>query len=315
MILRLILTRGATAMVTLLAVSIIIFSVVELLPGDIAMMVLGRESTAEARAAFRAQLRLDRPAYERYWLWLSGFAQGDLGRSLVSKRPVADMIRERLPNTLILGAHALLLYIPLSLILAIISAVNRERPADHAVTLITLIGNSLPEFVVGTALLLLFAVMIPIFPVMSLINQADTYPELLHMIALPVIVLTISMMPHAVRMLRDNLIDVLGSDYVRMATLKGLPNKAVVSKHALPNSLIPLLNIVAVELAFLIGSVVVVEQIFSYPGIGGLLVSAVFMRDAPVVEAVAILVSGIYIFGNLLADIGTILLSPRLRTS
>jgi peptide/nickel transport system permease protein len=130
-----------------------------------------------------------------------------------------------------------------------------------------------------------------------------------------VIVLAISMMPHAVRMLRDNLIDVLGSDYVRMATLKGLPSKAVVSRHALPNSLIPLLNIVAVELAFLIGSVVVVEQIFSYPGIGGLLVSSVFMRDAPVVEAVAILVSGIYIFGNLLADIGTILLSPRLRTS
>jgi peptide/nickel transport system permease protein len=315
MILRLILTRSVTAILTLLAVSVIIFSVVELLPGDIAIMVLGRESTAESRAAFRAQLRLDRPAYERYLLWLSGYTRGDMGRSLVNKRPVTDIIRERLPNTLILGVHALLLYIPLSLLFAVISAVKRERTADHVVTFVTLIENSLPEFVVGTGLLLLFAVWLPIFPVMSLINRAQSYPDLLRIIALPTITLTISLMPHAVRMLRDNLIDVLGSDYVRMATLKGLSGRAVVQRHALPNALIPLLNIVAVELAFLIGGVVVVEQVFSYPGIGGLLVSSVFMRDAPVVEAVALLVSGIYIFGNLLADIGTILLSPRLRTS
>jgi peptide/nickel transport system permease protein len=315
MISRLFLTRTATAVLTLLAVSILIFSVVELLPGDIAARVLGRESTPEARAAFRAQLRLDRPAYERYWLWLRGFVTGDMGNSLVNKRPVAQIIRDRLGNTLILGFHALLLYIPLSLLLAIISAVNRERPVDHGVTLLTLIQNSLPEFVVGTVLLLVFAVAIPIFPVMSLIDRAKTYPELLRTILLPVITLAIAMMPHAVRMLRDNLIDVLDSDYVRMATLKGMPRRTVVLKHALPNSLIPLLNIVAVEMAWLIGGVVIVEQVFAYPGIGGLLVSSVFMRDAPTVEAIALLVSAIYILSNLVADVGTVLLSPRLRTS
>jgi peptide/nickel transport system permease protein len=315
MILRLILTRTVTAILTMLAVSILIFSVVELLPGDIAARVLGREAPEEARAAFRAQLRLDRPAYERYWLWLSGFVSGDMGKSLVSKRPVAQIVGDRLGNTLVLGAHALLVYIPLSLLLAIISAVNRERPVDHGVTLLTLIQNSLPEFVVGTGLLLVFAVAIPVFPVMSLIDQAKTYPELLRTLVLPTITLAFALMPHAIRMLRDNLIDVLNSDYVRMATLKGLPRSKVVLKHALPNSLIPLLNIVAVEMAWLIGGVVIVEQVFAFPGIGGLLVSSVFMRDAPTVEAIALLVSGIYILSNLIADVGTILLSPRLRTS
>lgn len=314
MILRLTLTRAGSAILTLLAVSILIFSVVELLPGDIATRVLGREAPPEAKAAFRAQLRLDRPIYERYWLWLSGVLHGDLGTSLVSKRPVAEIIKENLGNTLVLAAHALLLYLPLSVLLAVISAMNRDRPVDHAVTTLTLVQNSLPEFVVGTALLLVFAVAIPVFPAMSLIDRSQNYPDLLRNLALPVITLVIALLPHSVRMLRDNLIEVLNSDYVRMATLKGLPRWRVVLSHALPNSLVPLLNIVAVEMAFLIGGVVIVEQVFAFPGTGSLLVSSVFMRDAPVVEVIVLLVSGIYIFGNLLADIGAILLNPRLRT-
>jgi peptide/nickel transport system permease protein len=314
MILRLILTRTGMAILTLLAVSILIFGVVELLPGDIATRVLGREASPEAKQAFRDQLRLDRPAYERYGIWLGEIVKGDLGNSLVSKRPVADIIGSRLRNTLVLAAYSILLYVPLSVLLAIIGAVYKERPLDHGVSLLTLIMHSLPEFVVGTALLLAFAVMLPVFPVMSLIDKAQGPADTLRIMALPTITLAISLMPHAVRMLRDNLIEVLNSEYVRMATLKGLPRRQVVLHHALPNSLIPLLNIVAVEMAYLFGSAVVVEQVFGFPGIGGLLVSSVFMRDAPVIEVVVLMVSAIYILGNLIADIGTILLNPRLRT-
>ena len=315
MIFRMILSRLALAFVTLLAVSIIIFWTAEILPGDIAARVLGREATAEAKAAFRERLNLDRPVAERYLIWLSGAVRGDFGKALSSQRDISDVVIPRLKNTLFLATYAFVLYVPVTVLLSILAAVHRERFWDGVVSSVTLVGLSLPEFVVGTALIYIFAVNLHLFPVMSLIQTSESFLESIYLTTLPAITLMIAMAVYSIRMLRDNLIEVLDSEYVRMATLKGMPRKQVVSSHALPNSLVPALNTMALNIAYSIGGVVIVEQVFVYPGLGTLLVEAIFIRDAPVIEAVALIVSSFYIFANLFADVMGILLNPRLRTS
>ncbi len=314
MLLRMIASRLALAVVTLLAVSAIIFVTTEVLPGDIAARVLGREATATAKAAFRARLHLDRPVYERYWIWLEGALHADFGKALTNDRAVIDVVAPRLRNTLIVGAFAFILYIPVTIGAATSAAVFRGRPIDAVVSVFTLVGLSMPEFVSGTILLLLFAVALPVFPVMSIINEAKTPLETLRVLALPATTLMIIMSVYAIRMLRDNLIEVLDSEYVRMATLKGLRPYKVIFKHALPNAVVPALNVTALNLAYLIGGVVIVERVFAYPGLGSLLVDSILLRDVPVIEAIVLLVSAIYILANLCADIMAIILNPRLRT-
>jgi peptide/nickel transport system permease protein len=315
MLLRLIITRLGLAIMTLLAVSIIIFWVTEILPGDIAARVLGREATEAAKEAFRERLNLDKPAPERYLIWLEGAVRFDFGKALASQRSINDVVLPRMKNTFFLAAYALILYLPVTIILSTIAAIKRERFADNAISLFTLIGLALPEFVIGTTLIYLFAVNIPLFPVMSQVQTAKTPLEAIRMTTLPAITLMIVMAVYSIRMLRDNLIDVLESEYIRMATLKGLPRWRVVIFHALPNSLVPALNTMALNLAYLIGGVVIVEQVFVYPGMGTLLVESVYLRDAPVIEAIALMVSAIYIFANLFADVMGIVLNPKLRTS
>jgi peptide/nickel transport system permease protein len=310
-----ILSRLALAVVTLLAVSIIIFWTAEILPGDIAARVLGREATEEAKAAFRKRLNLDQPVAERYVIWLSGAVKGDFGKALSSQRDISEVVGPRLRNTLFLAAYAFLLYLPVTVLLSTLGAIHRERFWDGVVSSVTLVGLSLPEFVVGTALIYIFAVSLGIFPVMSLIQTSKSFLDSLRLTTLPAITLMIAMAVYSIRMLRDNLIEVLDSEYVRMATLKGMPRRRVVSAHALPNSLVPALNTMALNIAYLIGGVVIVEQVFVYPGLGTLLVEAIFLRDAPVIEAVALIVSSFYILANLFADVMGILLNPRLRTS
>jgi peptide/nickel transport system permease protein len=300
--------------ITLLAVSVLIFVMAEVLPGDIAARVLGRESTEQARQAFRERLNLDRPIYERYWLWLKGVVRGDFGTSLTSERPVSEIVGPRLRNTLIIGGAAFLLYIPITIILASLAATFRDRAIDGSISVLTLFGLSMPEFVTGTILLIVFAVTIPIFPVMSLIDRAETPVEYLRTLALPAITLTVIMSVYAIRMLRDNLIEVLDSEYVRMATLKGLPRRRVIFRHALPNAIVPALNITALNLAYLLGGVVLVERVFSYPGLGSLLVDSILLRDVPVIEAIVLLIAAVYILGNLAADVMAIVLNPRLRS-
>jgi peptide/nickel transport system permease protein len=315
MLLRLIIARLGLAIMTLLAVSIIIFWVTEILPGDIAARVLGREATEAAKEAFRERLNLDKPAPERYLIWLEGAVRFDFGKALASQRSINDVVLPRMKNTFFLAAYALILYLPVTIILSTIAAIKRERFADNAISLFTLIGLALPEFVIGTTLIYLFAVNIPLFPVMSQVQTAKTPLEAIRMTTLPAITLMIVMAVYSIRMLRDNLIDVLESEYIRMATLKGLPRWRVVIFHALPNSLVPALNTMALNLAYLIGGVVIVEQVFVYPGMGTLLVESVYLRDAPVIEAIALMVSAIYIFANLFADVMGIVLNPKLRTS
>ncbi len=312
---KLIFSRIALALVTLLAVSAFIFWSCEILPGDVAARVLGRYATPEAKQLFRAKLGLDRPAPERYAKWLIHAVQGDLGKAYTNDTPVTQIIAPRLRNTLLLALYAFLLYIPISGIMAALAAVFRDRPVDHIISFLTLIGLSLPEFVVGTLLLLTFSVAIRAFPVMSLIDQAPTLADKIQSLTLPAITLAIAMAVYAIRVLRDNLIEVLNADYVRMAILKGMSTRRVVFSHALPNAVVPALNATALNLAYLIGGVVIVEQVFAYPGLGSLLVESVFRRDAPLIEAAALIVSAIYILANLVADILGVLLNPRLRTS
>ncbi|OGO27920.1 MAG: ABC transporter permease [Chloroflexi bacterium RBG_16_52_11] len=311
---RTILSRLILAFFTLVAVSILIFWAAEILPGDIAARVLGREATETAKSLFREQLNLDLPISQRYLIWLGGVLHGDFGKALSSQRQISTVVLPRMRNTFFLAAYAFLLYVPVTVILSTLAAIQRERFWDNSVSVLTLIGLALPEFVIGTVLIYVFAVNLHLFPVLSTVQTAQTFAEKVWMTTLPAVTLMIVMSVYSIRMLRDSLIEVLDSDYVRMAILKGLPRWRVVISHALPNSLVPALNTMALNLAYLIGGVVIVEQVFVYPGLGSLLIEAVFLRDAPVIEAVALLVSALYILANLFADVMGIMLNPRLRT-
>ena len=312
---RLIAGRVLSSVVTLLLVSLLIFSVLEILPGDVATRVLGRDATPESVATLRERLNLNDPAYLRYLTWLGNLAQGDFGVSLISGRRVVDILGPRIFNTLLLSLYAFLLYIPLATLPALIQAVKRDRALDHALSVVTLVLLSIPDFLLATMLMIAFVVMTPLFPAISLVDQSSSAGEYLYAMTLPAVTLAIVMAVYAVRMLRDNLVEVLDSDYIRMAELKGVPNRRVVWRHALPNALVPTLNVTALNLAYLIGGVVIVERVFSYPGFGSLLVDALQLRDLPLIEATVMIAAAVYIAANLIADIGAILLNPRLRTA
>jgi peptide/nickel transport system permease protein len=314
LILRLIAQRLALAAVTLLVVSALIYLFTSVLPGDIAERVLGRESSAEQREIFREHLNLDDPVWKRYGVWIADVARGDLGRSLVNDETVTATIGMAAKNTLFLSVFAFLLYVPVTLILATLAALSKGKVPDSLISVATLIGLSLPEFVLGTLLIYVFAVQLSVAPALSIVNPGDDLATRLHATVLPAVTLMVAMAVYAIRMLRDNLIDVLDSEYVRMATLKGVPRRRVVVRHALPNAVGPALNITALNLTYLIGGIVVVETVFSYPGLGQVLVEAISVRDVPVVEATALLAAAVYIIANLVADVLALLLNPRLRT-
>jgi peptide/nickel transport system permease protein len=312
-ILRLIAGRVAMSLLTLLLVSAIIFLIIEILPGDVATRVLGRDATPESLAILREKMHLNDPALSRYLLWLGNVLQGDFGSSLVSGRRVATILEPRIFNTVLLSAYAFLLYLPLAVIPALIQAVNRDRAVDHGFSVVTLVLLSTPDFLLATLLMVGFVIYLKALPAMSLVDESSSAMEYLRAMTLPAVTLAIVMAVYAVRMLRDNLIEVLDSDYVRMAELKGLSRTRVLLRHALPNALVPTLNVTALNLAYLIGGVVIVEKVFSYPGFGSLLVDVLQLRDVPMVEATVLIAATVYIVANLVADIGAILLNPRLR--
>lgn len=313
--LRLVVARVFTAALTLLLVSAVIFAMIEVLPGDVASRILGRSATPESLAEVRAQLNLNAPAVERYLGWLAGVVQGDFGRALTSKRPIVDILAPRITNTLILSGIAFLLYLPLALVPALLQAVNRDRPIDHGFSTVTLVLLSTPDFLLGTLLLIAFVVLIPVLPATSLVEPTTSFVGWVRALILPSVTLAIVMAVYAVRMLRDNLIEVLEAEYIRMAELKGLSKRAVLLRHALPNALVPTLNVTALNLGYLIGGVVIVEKVFSYPGFGSLLVDSLQLRDIPLIEATVLIAAAVYVGANLLADVGAILLNPRLRKS
>jgi peptide/nickel transport system permease protein len=314
-IIRLVAGRILLSVLTLLIVSMIVFAVLEVLPGDVASRILGRDATPEALELLRAKLGLNDPAPVRYLHWLGGLLSGDFGQSLVSSRPVTDILAPRIYNTVLLSAYAFLLYLPLTVLPALIQAIRRDRPVDHALSIITLVLLSMPDFLLATILLFTFVVLVPILPAISLVDHSSSALDYLRAMTLPALTLAIVMAVYAVRMLRDNLIEVLDSDYVRMAELKGLSAKRVLLRHALPNALVPTLNVTALNLAYLVGGVVVVEKVFSYPGFGSLLVDSLQLRDLPVIETTVMIAALVYVGANLIADIAAVLLNPRLRTA
>ncbi len=314
-ILRLVAGRILLSIVTLLIVSLIIFGVLEVLPGDVASRILGRDATPEALGQLRDRLGLNDPAPVRYLHWLGGLLSGDFGQSLVSSRPVTEILAPRIYNTVLLSAYAFLLYLPLTILPALVQAIRRDRPVDHGLSIVTLVLLSMPDFLLATILLFTFVVLVPILPAISLVDHSSSAMDYLRAMTLPALTLAIVMAVYAVRMLRDNLIEVLDSDYVRMAELKGLSASRVLLRHALPNALVPTLNVTALNLAYLVGGVVVVEKVFSYPGFGSLLVDSLQLRDLPVIEATVMIAALVYVGANLIADIAAVLLNPRLRTA
>jgi peptide/nickel transport system permease protein len=311
---RLLIERILSSLLTLFLVSLLVFSALEILPGDVATRILGRDATPEALAILRERLNLDQPAIVRYGIWLLGLVQGDFGESLVSGRRVVDILGPRIANTLYLSLYAFILYVPLALLPAIVQAVRRDRLLDHGLSAVTLVLLSIPDFLLATILMIVFVIMLNSFPAISLVDATSTFGQYVNAMTLPAVTLAIVMAVYAVRMLRDNLIEVLDSDYVRLAEFKGVPAGRLVWRHALPNALVPTLNVTALNLAYLIGGVVVVERVFSYPGFGSLLVDALQLRDLPLIEATVMIAAAVYIVANLVADIGAILLNPRLRT-
>lgn len=312
--LRLVLVRLTSAVLTLLLVSVMIFAVIEILPGDVASRILGRDATPETLAAIRTKLQLNDPAIERYLRWLGGILRGDLGEALTSARPITEILAPRILNTVILSAMAFVIYLPLALIPALIQATNRDRPVDHGLSMVTLILLSMPDFLLATILLIFFVILLPVLPAISLVDEGSGLLAYLRALVLPATTLAIVMAVYAVRMLRDNLIEVLDSEYIRMAELKGLPRRKVLLRHALPNALVPTLNVTALNLGYLIGGVVIVEKVFSFPGFGSLLVDSLQLRDVPLIEATVLIAAAVYIVANLMADLGAILLNPRLRS-
>ncbi len=312
-VLRLVIERILLSLLTLLLVSLVIFLMLEILPGDVASRILGRDATPESLAALRLRLHLGEPAVVRYGGWLGNLLTGHLGNSLVSDRPIADILGPRIFNTVLLSLYAFIIYIPLTVVPALAQAVRRDGLLDHCLSVVTLVLLSMPDFLLGTVLLVAFVITVPLLPAMSLVDETSSVGEYLRAMTLPALTLAIVMAVYAARMLRDNLIEVLDSDYVRMAELKGLSAGRVLLRHALPNAVVPTLNVTALNLAYLVGGVVVVEKVFAYPGFGGLLVDALQLRDLPLIEATIMIAASVYIAANLIADVGAILLNPRLR--
>jgi peptide/nickel transport system permease protein len=312
-VLRLILIRAGLGLLTLWAASLVVFLGTQLLPGDAAEAALGQQATPQLVAALRKDLGLDRPVLARYGDWLAGFVRGDFGLSLPSKEPVINIVGDRVRNTGVLALITVAVLIPLSLFLGILSAVRRDRAFDHGVAAITLALISTPEFVVGSLLALLLAVKLGWLPPASLVDASAPVLSQWPMFVLPVLTLLAAEVAQTTRMIRATMIDVLDSDYVMMARLKGVPERRVLLHHALPNALAPTLQVLAFNVAWLTGGVVVVEYVFQFPGLGLGLANAVASRDQPTVEAITMLITGLYVAANLMADIGVIALNPRLH--
>lgn len=311
--LRLIATRLVTAALTLLFVAAAVFTATEMLPGDVAQELLGQSATPEAVAGLRAAMHLDRPPVERFLGWLGGLLTGDPGQSLVNGVAITTLIGSRLGNSLVLAAFAASVSVPIALILGITSAMWRGSLYDRGVGLATVTIVSVPEFLVATAAVLLFAVKLRWLPALSYASRATSIDQFFRIYAMPVISLSCVIVAQMVRMTRAAVIDALGSSYVEMAILKGAGPIRVVLTHALPNAVGPIANAVALSLSYLLGGVIIVETIFNYPGIAKLMVDGVATRDLPLVQACAMIFCSAYLTLVLIADVAAILANPRLR--
>lgn len=307
----LILQRLALGLVTLFLVSLIIFLAAELLPGDLAETTLGQGATKETLASLREELGLNRPAHIRYLSWLADVATGDFGRSLASGRPISELLHPQLENTFFLAAYSIVLAVPLAVGLGILTALRRNRVADRALNSVALTAISFPEFFVAYILICALA-QTGFFPSMARVSSGTGLGGYLYNAFLPALTLTLVVTAHMMRMTRAAIINLLALPYIEMARLKGMSPLRVIVIHALPNALAPIITVIAINIAYLITGVVIVEVVFVYPGLGQLMVDSVSRRDLPVVQAISLIFAATYVLVNLSADVLSILTNPRL---
>lgn len=313
-ILLLILIRTAYALLTLFLVSIVVFVISGLLPGDAAQEMLGQSATPGQVAALRHEYGLDLPAHIRYFSWVRGMFGGNAGRSIVANMPVSEIIADRLPNSLVLAGLTTAIAVPLALFIGIYSAVKRGTLIDRALNITTLSMVAMPEFLVATIGVLIFAVHLRWLPSITLTSKDTTWGEFLRSYALPVLSLAVVVIAQMARMTRAAVVDQLGRPYVEMAVLKGVPPRRLILWHVLPNAIGPIANAVALSLSYLLGGAIIVETIFNYPGLASLMVNAVTSRDMALLQTCAMIFCGAYLLLVLIADVAAILANPRLRS-
>ena len=312
--LSMILKRLAVSVLVLLAVSFVVFVFTLLLPGDPAQAILGQQATPERLEALRSQLGLDQPWWQRYFDWLGGILTGDLGVSAATGGSISALLGERIVNSLVLMAIAAVIAVPLGLALGTWAALRRGRASDTALNTGSMILASLPEFVVGIVLVALFSTtVLQILPSVTMAAPGTRVWQFPLQLVLPVAALVLVVVPYMVRMMRQTMTEVLSSGYVEMARLKGVPERQVILRHALPHAIGPVAQVVAMQLAWLAGGIVVIEVLFRYPGIGQAMVDAVSNRDVQVVQTISLLIAAFYVVVNLLADVVGILANPKLR--
>ncbi|MCP4209111.1 MAG: ABC transporter permease [Shimia sp.] len=313
LLLKLLAQRIALGLLLLFLVSILIFAGTIILPGDVAQQILGQSATPEALANLRRDLGLNDPPLQRYFSWLGGLLQGDLGTSLTSGKDIAESIGKRLGNTLFLAFWAAIISVPLAILLGLIAVRYRERWPDKLISAVTLASISVPEFLIAYVAIFFVSVRLRWAPSVTTINDGMSLGEKLHTISLPISVLTLVVLAHMMRMTRAAILNVMQSAYIETAELKGLRMFTIIWKHAFPNSIAPVVNVVMLNLAYLVVGVVVIEVVFTYPGMGQFLVDHVSKRDIPVVQACGLIFAAVYIGLNMVADIVSIVANPRLR--
>jgi peptide/nickel transport system permease protein len=312
-VLRQLLARAFVGLAILFAASAVVFFATEVLPGDPARSVLGREASPEALAALRKEFGFDRPVLERYGEWLGGIAHGDLGKSFPSGEPVSEVVSGKIRTTAALALLTLAVLIPVALVLGVVSAIRPGRLLDHGIAATTLALIATPEFVVGSLLILIFALGLGVLPPISLVDPSRGIFRHPVVFVLPVLTLLANSIAQMIRMIRATMIDVLESPYIEVARLKGVPEWRVLFVHALPNALAPALQLIALSIAWLAGGVIIVESLFDMKGVGLELKEAVTRRDLATVQALTLMITFVYVAMNFLADAAVILLNPRLR--
>jgi peptide/nickel transport system permease protein len=308
-----VLQRFGIGLMTLLVVSVLVFAGTEILPGDVAEIVLGQSATPENLAKLRAELGLDKPAVVRYFGWLGDMITFDLGVSKAGGAGIGDLIGGRLYNTFFLGGIVAVIAVPLSIFLGLLAAMYPGTWLDRVLTFGTLSLISVPEFFIATLCVLVLSVQLHWLPAIAYMSGDETFFQLMRALLLPILVLVIVISAQMIRMTRAGILNVLHSPYIEMAILKGVPRARIILRHALFNAIGPIVNVIALNLAYLVSGVVIIETIFAYPGLAKLMIDGVQTRDLPLVQACAMIFCGTYVLLILTADIASILSNPRLR--
>ena len=310
---RFVLKRLGLAFVTMLVVSLGIFTITEILPGDVASMMMGRDATEKNLAKIREDLGLNRPPHVRYIEWIGNAVQGDFGVSLYNKQPIAPLVGRRLQHSAILAVFAFLFAVPLAVMAGILAGMRPDTKADRLVSLVGLVGISLPEFVTGVLLILVLSSTLHLLPSTSIILPGTTPLSRPEILIMPILTITAVLFAYIMRMTRANVIMVMQTDYVRTTILKGLSMRKIILRHVLPSAMLPTITVITINVGYMLGGLIIVENVFAYPGIGQLMLWSINTRDLPLLESVALILALTYALSNLVADLSYAALDPRVR--